>query len=227
MCLYPATEIHTFSMVAWFKMYLSVDHYTDNSLPRVTLATQAYVKHHRCEKPFYVSTGVDFSQPSQECSLVCLSFLPRAFQSSQKRLENNHCSAVLVNSSKYTLDGILRSGKCLRYSSTKARELPLQKPYTKCMSLYSTWENTKGILAIQYTTKHSLRNHSEYWTPWRKRISLDRHQHAAPRADLRVDKNRSWQLSFLDPKEVHIFNCQYLPNRSTLDMGVLGFFGIV
>jgi hypothetical protein len=24
-----------------------------------------------------------------------------------------------------------------------------------------------------------------------------------------------------------IFNCNYLPNRSTLDIGVLGFFGIV
>ena len=59
------------------------------------------------------------------------------------------------------LDGILQSGKRLWYSTTAARELPLQKPYTKCMSQYSMWENTKGILATQYT-KHSLRNHSVY-----------------------------------------------------------------
>ena len=71
-----------------------VDHDTDKSLPHVTFATPAYVKHHRCEKPFYVSTDVDFCQSSQECPLVCLSFLPPAFQSSQKHLENNHCPAM-------------------------------------------------------------------------------------------------------------------------------------
>jgi hypothetical protein len=60
------------------------------------------------------------------------------------------------------LDGNLRrSGKRLRYYSTSDRELPLQKPYTNCMSLYSTWEYTNGILATQYTY-HSLWNHSQY-----------------------------------------------------------------
>ena len=48
---------------------------------------------------------------------------------------------------KTPLDGILRSGKHLFYSSTAACALPLQNPYTKCMSQYSTWENTQGILA--------------------------------------------------------------------------------
>jgi len=43
------------------------------------------------------------------------------------------------------LDGILWSGKHLWYSSTAALALPSQNPYTKCMSQYSTWENTKGI----------------------------------------------------------------------------------
>ena len=35
----------------------------------------------------------------------------------------------------------------LLYSSTAATALPLQNPYTKWMSQYSTWENTKGIFA--------------------------------------------------------------------------------
>jgi len=51
---------------------------------------------------------------------------------------------------KTPLDGILQLGKRLWYSSTAARALPLQNPYTKCMSQYSTWENTKGIFATPY-----------------------------------------------------------------------------
>jgi hypothetical protein len=46
------------------------------------------------------------------------------------------------------LHGILQLGKCLWYSSTAARALPSQNPHTKCMSQYSTWENTKGILTF-------------------------------------------------------------------------------
>jgi hypothetical protein len=38
------------------------------------------------------------------------------------------------------MDGILW------YSSTAARALPPQNPYTKCMSNYSVWENAKGTL---------------------------------------------------------------------------------
>ena len=39
-----------------------------------------------------------------------------------------------------------QSGKRLSYSKTAALPLPLQNPYTKCMSQYSTWEYTKGIV---------------------------------------------------------------------------------
>ena len=39
--------------------------------------------------------------------------------------------------------------------STAARALPLQNPYTKCMSQYSMWENTKGIFfnSVQVTNR--------------------------------------------------------------------------
>jgi hypothetical protein len=43
---------------------------TGISLPHVTFATPAYVIR-RCERPFYEWTNMDFSEPSQECSLVC------------------------------------------------------------------------------------------------------------------------------------------------------------
>jgi len=42
----------------------------DINLPHVKFATPAYVTC-RCERPFYEWTDVDFSEPSQECSLVC------------------------------------------------------------------------------------------------------------------------------------------------------------
>jgi len=127
----------------------------------------------------------------------------------------------LVNSSKYTSRRNSSIGETsLIFFNRSSR--PLQKPYTKCMSQYSTWENRKGILATQYTTKHSLRNNSEYWTP--KCISLERHQHAVPRADLRVDKNPSWQLSFLDPKEVHNFQLPFSPKPFNFGYRCFGVF---
>jgi len=45
-------------------------HGKDINLPRVKFATPAYVIR-RCERSFYEWTDVDFSEPSQECSLVC------------------------------------------------------------------------------------------------------------------------------------------------------------
>jgi hypothetical protein len=102
------------------------------------------------------------------------------------------------------LDGNLRrSGKRLRYSSTAARELPLQKPYTKCMSQYSTWEYTNGILVTHYTY-HSLWNHSEYCIILKEMQGYAFHASAAPLSILR-DKTPSWLLSFVEPKEFHHF----------------------
>jgi len=59
------------------------------------------------------------------------------------------CNVWLIRV-KTPLDGILRSGKRLWYSSTAARALLLQNPYTKCMPQYSMWENAKGIFATPY-----------------------------------------------------------------------------
>jgi hypothetical protein len=115
------------------------------------------------------------------------------------------------------LDGNLhRSGKRLRHSSTSARELPLQKPYTKCMSQYSTWDYTNGILATQYTN-HSLSNHCEYCITFKK--CKDMHFTRAY-----WDKTASWLISFVEPKEVHHFQ---LPlSRKPFNFGhrCFGFF---
>jgi len=46
------------------------DHSKDINLPHAKFATPAYVIR-RCERPFYEWTDVDFSELSQECSLVC------------------------------------------------------------------------------------------------------------------------------------------------------------
>jgi hypothetical protein len=43
---------------------------SDISLPHVTFATPTYVIR-ICERPFYEWKNVDYSDPSQECSLVC------------------------------------------------------------------------------------------------------------------------------------------------------------
>jgi len=46
------------------------DHGKDTYLPHVKFATPAYVIR-RCKRPFYEWTDADFSEPSEECSLVC------------------------------------------------------------------------------------------------------------------------------------------------------------
>jgi len=46
------------------------DHGKDINFPRIKFATPAYVIR-QCERPFYEWTGMDFSEPSKECSLVC------------------------------------------------------------------------------------------------------------------------------------------------------------
>ena len=48
----------------------------------------------RCEKQFYEWTVVDFSEPSQECSLACQSMVPPHFQTAQQHLEDNQSHAL-------------------------------------------------------------------------------------------------------------------------------------
>jgi len=47
------------------------DHGKDTNLPHVKFATPACVIS-QCEKPFYEWTVADFSEPSEECSLVLI-----------------------------------------------------------------------------------------------------------------------------------------------------------
>ena len=42
-----------------------------------------------------------------------------------------------------------------------------------------------------------------------------------------MDKIVSWQVQCVDPQEEHTFLWPYLRNRSTSDIGVLGYIGIV
>jgi len=115
---------------------------------------------------------------------------------------------------KTPLDGIIRSGKRLWHSSTAARALPLQNPYTKCMSQYSMWENTKGILA----------------TPC-KQLTVTQAQ-LTLQSNLKDISTVAWHIScagcsIWNRKKPPNFSAHYLRNRSTLDIGVLGYIGIL
>ena len=72
-----------------------------------------------------------------------------------KRTSITQC---LLNSRKYTSRRNPSIGKTplvFFYSSTC---MPSQNPYTKCMSQYSTWENTKGILAAHCNNLPNIHN---------------------------------------------------------------------
>ena len=60
-------EIHMLSLVP---DVVPFDHGKDTNLPHVKFVIPAYVIR-RCERPFYEWTDTDFSEPSEECSLVC------------------------------------------------------------------------------------------------------------------------------------------------------------
>jgi hypothetical protein len=59
-------KIHTFSKVSWLKV-LNPPILIKVNLPHVEFATQ------KCKRQFYEWKVVDFSEPSQECSLICQS----------------------------------------------------------------------------------------------------------------------------------------------------------
>jgi len=122
------------------------------------------------------------------------------------------CNVWLIQV-KTPLDGILQSGKRLWYSSTAACALLLQNPYTKCMSQYSTRENTKGILA---TPCKQITVTQAQWTlhSTRKDIST-------------VTWHQLCGLQYLEPQEAPLFSGHYVHNSSTLDIGVLGYTGIL
>ena len=103
----------------------------------------------------------------------------------------------LVNMSKNTSRWNPSVRKTPWYSSTAARALPLQNPYTKCMSQYSTWENIKGIFATPY-----------------KQLTITQCISCAG-------------CSIWNHKKPPLFSGHYLRNRSNLDIGVLGYISIL
>ena len=115
---------------------------------------------------------------------------------------------------KTPLDGILRSGKRLWYFSTAARALPLQNPYAKCMSQYSTCENTKGIFATPYKQLTVTQ------AQWTLQSSLKDISTVARRISC-------VGCSIWNRKKPPLFSGHYPRNRSTLDIGVLGYIGIL
>ena len=69
MSFYPVAQIHA-EHGRLVPDVVPFDRGKDTNLPHVKFATPAYVIR-RCEKPFYEWTEADFSEPSEECSVVC------------------------------------------------------------------------------------------------------------------------------------------------------------
>ena len=116
----------------------------------------------------------------------------------------------LVNLSKYTSrrNSSIRE-TCSMFFNRSSRITIAKTIYKMHVTIFHVRKYERHIsISVHY---QSLRNHSGYWTPWRNCISRERHQHAAPRACLRVDKSRSWQRSLLDAKEVHNFQLPLSP----------------
>ena len=149
MSFYPVAQIHTLSMVACFQML-----YT---LIMVKLKSSSCKVRHTCIRDTPMREAILQADPRGLLWTIwrifshVLIFRTTSIWDCKETLGKEPVSRnvwwIRVNKLR---DGILRSGKRLWYSWTTARALPSQNPYTKCMSQYSTWENTKGIFATPY-----------------------------------------------------------------------------
>jgi len=100
------------------------------------------------------------------------------------------CNVWLIRV-KTPLDGILQSGKRIWYSTAAARALPLQNPYTKCMSQYSTWENKRYICnSVQATNRHAGAINTAFQSQGHKHFSAI---------------NQLCRLQYLEPQEAPTF----------------------
>ena len=148
-----------------------------------------------------------------------------------KRTSITQC---LVNSRKYTSrrnPSIRKTPLLFFYSSTC---IAIENPYTKYMSQYSTWENTKGILAAPYNNLPTIHNaavnctkyyHEASVSPMCRRLSLLTSRNLTPHA--RTDTVSWHAVSVWTRKKTTLFSGHYLRIRSTLDIGVLGYIVIL
>jgi len=138
--------------------------------------------------------------------LSCVPFRPHS--NTWKTASITQC---LVNTSKNTSRRNPSVGKMPWYSTTAARALPLQNPYTKCMSQYSTYLHICNSVQKITITQAQLTLHSSL-----KDIST-------------VARCISCAgCSIWNRKKPPLFSGHYLRNRSTtLDIGVLGYIGIL
>jgi hypothetical protein len=108
--------------------------------PHVEFATPAYATH-LSKRQFCEWTVVDICEPSRMFSRM-LTWGTTSRSDCTETLGRQPVSRIVWWTRENTpFDGIRRSGRRLRYSSTTARAFPSQNPYTKCMWQYSAWEN--------------------------------------------------------------------------------------
>jgi hypothetical protein len=142
MCLYPVAQIHTLRMVAWFQMlYHLIMIRIKVFLIRDTRMREAIL---RVDRRGLLRTIL---RMFSRVLIVPTTSLSERTAALEKQPMSRNVWWIQVNT---RVDGILRSGKRLRYSSTAASALPSQNSYTKCMSQYATSENKKVTLASPY-----------------------------------------------------------------------------
>ena len=143
----------TISYVEHDRLFRDVpfDRGKDINRPRVMFATPAYVIH-QCERPFYEWTDVDFSAPSQKCSLACLAFVPSLFQTARLRLEDNHVTQCLVNTCKYASRRNSPFGVTSSIFFDSSICIAITKSVHKMhIAIFHVGKNKRHVCALQFT----------------------------------------------------------------------------
>ena len=113
------------------------------------------MKHHRCEKPFYVSIGMDFCQPSQECSPLCFVVLTTCLSEFTETLGKQPLSRsvwwIRVNT---RLDGIIRWGKTSSIFFNRSSRIAIAKTiYKMHVAIFHVRKYERRIsISVHYQT---------------------------------------------------------------------------
>ena len=146
-----------------------------------------------------------------------------------KRTSITQC---LVNSHKNTSRRNPSIGKTPMVFFFGSTCIAIAKPYTKCMSQYSTRENTKGILATLHNNLPTIHNAAVNCTTYIPEARTSPMCSCLSLAELRymtTTERIGFQLEgkVCGPARRPLFSGHYPLNHSTLDMGVLGYIGVL
>jgi len=183
------------------------NHGKTKNLPHVKFATPAYLIR-RCERPIYGWTNAVFSEPSEECSLVCWSSYHLPFRLQRNTRKRSSIKQCLVNSRKYTSRRNPSIGKTplVFFNSTTSIAIAntIQKMHVKLFHV----GKPKGMLGTCLRTIHNAAVTCIAFILKEVHVQFNGKgeltcSNMPPHSRTEMDSIVSWQVQCMDAQEDH------------------------